>query len=159
MAEVKKDWLEEALTADDSLTVDEFIHEMAHRGVIATRSSWWSKAKRIVTAPLRLLSAFVGWVTWRLWGRVQYEMAVRKGLERWRQLAGIGASYPSFIDQDYVHRLADSKPADFAVAQAIHDDVIKNKIVKVPLPLPDAEPLDYDHGYFPAGPSTVPPKG
>ncbi len=129
------------IVSGDSVSIEEFMDEMAVRGLIMSRPgkrSAWRTFKRAVLAPLRFSRAVIAWITWRLWGRAQHELALRRGLERWRQLAGVGASHPTIIDPEKVRRIAVTDSYDHAQALAIHDDVIKNKIVPIELPRPDS---------------------
>jgi hypothetical protein len=134
----RTDPIEEALIGDDSLSIEEFLHEMAERGIIPPgKPSLWKRVRSALVAPLRVLSAVVAWVTWRLWGRLQYELAVKKGIARWKQLAGIDQPEPPWMadQRERLRLIAESKP-DNATAWALHENVIKTKIV--PLPKPDS---------------------
>ncbi len=99
------------------------------------------RVKKFLWTPLRFLENVASKLKWVLWGKRQYFKRVRLQADRMKFLA----TYQSNRDDDvYYTRTAPAPKVDTLpqpVAQAIHDNIIKTKIVKEELPKPD-----YDDG-------------
>jgi hypothetical protein len=116
--------------------------DLVSRGLMkAPPSPRLKRVKRFFFTPFRLLGSVMSKLKWALWGKRQYEKKVRLQADRMRFLA----TYQSNRDDDvYYTRTAPAPKVDTLpqpIAQAIHDDIIKTKIVREELPKPD-----YDDG-------------
>jgi len=142
MGDAKKtNSIEDALIDDGSMSIDAAFAKAAS-GVKAhtfRKRKIWKRLRHYLGVPFRLFRAVCVWVAWRLWGRARYELAIRKGIARWKQLAGIDRPEPSWVadQRERLRVIAESKPEP-EVAQAIHDEVIRTKIVPVELPRPES---------------------
>lgn len=135
----------EEIILGDSVTIGDFINEMASRGlIIPGPPSPWKRFVDLAKAPFRFASGVLAWIAWRLYGKAQYELAVRKSIGRWKQLAGVDGKSQVDVDwqeqrKAYALKILADKPATDAAAQAIHAEIIRSRIVQVPVPAPDVD--------------------
>jgi len=136
---------DESIMLGNSVNMNDFIEEMASRGLITEAPpSPWKRFVSLLKAPFRFASGVLAWISWRLYGKAQFEIAVRKSLARWKQLAGVdGSSYVDVELQErrkaYALQILSDKPTTDAAAQAIHAEIIRSRITKVPVPAPDVD--------------------
>lgn len=134
------------------VSISDFIRDSDR---IAERSnqSAVARAARVFLTPFRFIWFAMSWLTWEVWGRAQYRAAVTnglakwrrlsidKGLARWRHLAGIKEQ--AMVDCDE-REGRPRKPIDDKAmldAAALHEEIIRSKIVREELPPPDLGPL------------------
>ncbi len=110
--------------------------DLVSRGLLPPpRITLWKKTKRHLASPFRWIGKAGAAIAWQLWGKRQYNKKVREQAERMKLLA----TYQ--VEPYYASKAPPRETLPLPVAQALHDEIIKTKIVKEELPKPD-----YDDG-------------
>lgn len=125
---------------------DEFLEMMAERGFILPRPpTLMERVMHAAAAPWRGLKRIGSWIAWRIWGRYLFDHALKKQIKRMQELAGVDRdryspnSYNAFTRPQSVGYLAKPTAHGHSLAERVHDNVIKTKIVKEVLPKPDSD--------------------
>lgn len=118
---------------------EEFIGEMEARGLLVpgVTPSIGTRILTFLARPFLAIGRGFAKIGWHLWGKRRHEKNVRKGMDRWRHLAGVDE--PESHDGFNAFRPERIGYLGYGADSALHEHIIETRVVREPLPKPDTD--------------------